>query len=505
MHIETEIKFSLDADGPRKILSSRLVKRASERKPRTKSLRSTYYETRQHLLRKSGLALRLREFDGKFEQTIKIPVEGSVGMLNFEEWTVPLERSRPDLALFDAAVTARFNPRNRALKLLPVFTTDIERTTILLEYSGSQFELALDRGRIVGHGRAVRAEEICELELELVQGGPEGMLDFALALNESCDFFPEHRTKAQRGYALARLSLKPRPAKAKHVLLDSRMSVGQAFQKIATDALLQLYANEVLVIDGASGGIHQARVAMRRMRAALRAFKAVLPYDKRKAFNGEFRWFQHRLSRARDWHVFLSETLPRIQAGRPNARVSLGRLRKLAIAERRRATREATELFKSKRYTRLLLQFQRWLMSLDQNNPKLSVDVTGFAKAVLNRSRRHFLLDTRPLSRMTMEEIHDLRKRGKKARYATEFFADLWPEDRSRDDLRTMARIQDLLGKVNDASVARQVLAGVPARALKPSSVALVQSWSDERSRQCVKAAQPVWREFQKTTPFWAG
>lgn len=104
-----------------------------------------------------------------------------------------------------------------------------------------------------------------------------------------------------------------------------------------------------------------------------------------------------------------------------------------------------------------------------------------------------------------MEEIHDLRKRGKKARYATEFFADLWPADASQSDLIAMERIQDLLGKVNDASVARQVLASVQPRVLKPSTMSLVQRWSDERSRQCIKSGQRVWREFQMTDPFWSG
>ena len=164
------------------------------------------------------------------------------------------------------------------------------------------------------------------------------------------------------------------------------------------------------------------------------------------------------------------------------------------MAERRRATLDAKEVFKSRRYTRLLLQFQRWLMTLDHEKPPLNANVSVFAKTVLRRSRRDFLLDTRPLSRMTMEELHDLRKRGKKARYATEFFAGLWAEDGIQPVIQTMEKIQDLLGKVNDASVARQVLASVPPHALKPSTISLVQDWSGERSRQCINSGQLVWR-----------
>jgi len=384
-----------------------------------------------------------------------------------------------------------------------MFTTDVERTRMVMVYRKSRFELALDRGRIVSHRKSARSVQLCELELELLHGSQLAMLDFALALNERCELYPEHRTKAQRGYALLRSSLKPKAVKAKHVPLDSKMSAGQAFHRIIASALQQLYQNEVPTLQGMPGGVHQARVSIRRIRAALRAFKKVLPYDKRKAFNGEFRWFQLRLAPARDWHVFLTETLPKIESFQPYATVNLDKLHKLAVNERRRATRDARELFKSRRYTRLLLQFQRWLMTLDAKRSPLNADVSEFAKTVLKKCRRDFLLDTRPLSRMTMEELHDLRKRGKKARYATEFFSDLWTDDEIKSSVKTMEKIQDMLGKVNDASVARQVLAGVSPRALKSLTLLLVQNWSDERSRECIRAAQPVWRKFVKERPPW--
>ena len=503
LHIETEIKFTLDADTVRKIPSSRLVRKNTQRKQRGSRYLSTYYDTRQHLLRKSGIALRVRKVGDRIEQTIKIPIEGSVGMLNFEEWTVPLASDQPDLSRFDPAVIARFNPKKRKINLLPVFTTDIDRTVIELKYRGASIELALDQGRIVGHGKSARVADVRELELELLSGSPVDMLDFALALNEDFEIHPEHRTKARRGYALVRRSLRPRAVKAKHVLLDSRMSAGQAFQKIMADALQQLFQNERPTIEGIPEGIHQARVSIRRIRAALRAFKRVLPYDKRKAFNGEFRWFQHRLAPARDWHVFYSETLPRIQDRKPNARVNLQRLKKLALTERRRATRDAAEVFKTRRYTRLLLQFQRWLLTLDPEKPPLDVPVTEFAIAVMKKSRRYLLTDTRPLSRMTEDEVHELRKRGKKARYATEFFCDLWDQDEVKDSIKPMEELQDLLGEANDASVARQLLAAVPLRALYSSAFVLVQRWSDEQSRRCIKSGQVIWRKIHKISPFW--
>ena len=465
---------------------------------------STYYDTRQHLLRDRKVTLRVRDIDGVLEQTIKVPQANLGGVVNFAEWTVPLETAKPDLSRFDASVVARINQPKRRINLRPLFTTEIERTVVLLEREKSLFELALDTGRIISHGKTPRSEPVCEIELELVRGSPLAMFDLALELNQEFGLHPEHRTKAQRGYALLRSSLKAKPTKASKVALEPGTTAGHAFQQIMSNALDQLFNNEIPTIEGKPGGIHQARVSIRRIRAALRAFKKCLPYDKRKAFNGEFRWFQLRLARPRDWHVFLTETVPNIQNCKPNARVNLARLQKLALAERRRATADARELFKSKRYTRLLLQFQRWLLTLqNENNRWLHTDVTDFSASVLKKTRRDFLLDTRPLSRMTIDEVHDLRKRGKKARYATEFFASLH-DDASLDPyLKLMKELQGLLGEVNDAAVARQAIASVPPGSLKSSTIALVQDWSELQYRNCIRGAQIPWRKFQKLEPRW--
>jgi CHAD domain-containing protein len=282
------------------------------------------------------------------------------------------------------------------------------------------------------------------------------------------------------------------------------MSVGEAFNKIVAEALRHLSTSHQPVQEGSPQGVHQARVSIRRIRAALRAFKKSLPYDKRKAFNGEFRWFQARLAPARDWHVFLSETVPSIQESRPRSRVSLANLARGAATERRRATAEARELFKSRRFTRLVLEFQRWVLALElEKGAMFDLELKPFAQGVLDKTRRDFLLDIRPLSRMSEEDRHSLRKRGKKARYATEFFAGLWQGRQVDNYLQLMEKIQDLLGEANDAVVARQVLATLPPRLLKPSTIWRVQQWSEQRVRHNIKVGQPLWRRVKTAEPFW--
>lgn len=505
MHIESEMKFSLDSLQLRKLLQSKRVKQAAEGRAVRRELVSTYFDTRQHSLRKAGAVMRVRQSGERFEQTVKLPAPGPIGMQNFEEWTIPLPAGQPDLHRLEQSVVRRLRPGGRRLNLRPMFTSEIQRTTLVLKRGATRFEMALDEGRILGHASRQREFAVCEVEFELLEGPPLQMLDFILTLSDEIDLQPLYLTKAQRGYALARPALRLRQTKASAVALTPDINVGEAFRRIVGEAVGHLQSNQQPILEGQPGGIHQARVSIRRIRAALRAFKRVLPYDKRKAFNGEFRWFQARLAPARDWHVFLSETLPQINNDRAAAPVDPARLQKLAVKERRRATREARELLCSRRYTRLLLQFQRWLLALESDNAAMfDMPLMPFATSVLDRTRRDFLLDTRPLSRMSEEDRHSLRKRGKKARYATEFFSGPWQGAPVERYLELMEAIQDRLGEANDAVVARMLMASLSPRALDARSLLLVQDWSQSRELECIRAGQPVWRRMQRARPFWA-
>ena len=161
-------------------------------------------------------------------------------------------------------------------------------------------------------------------------------------------------------------------------------------------------------------------------------------------------------------------------------------------------------VFRSRRYTRLLLQFQCWLLSLERENHQwFEIKLEPFARKVLNKTRGDFLVDRRPLSRMTPDELHELRKRGKKARYATEFFACLWQSKSAVTGIAMMKELQNELGEANDAAMARQILAGLQPKALKSSTLELVHTWSDQQVQKNIKSGQVIWRKFQDTKPFW--
>ncbi|MEY2632915.1 MAG: hypothetical protein RIR00_1569, partial [Pseudomonadota bacterium] len=84
-------------------------------------------------------------------------------------------------------------------RLQPVFTTDFQRRTWVLEQDGSRVELALDQGRIEAGGQQ---QPICELELELLAGDEAILLQLSARLQADLPLTPTRSSKAERGYTL---------------------------------------------------------------------------------------------------------------------------------------------------------------------------------------------------------------------------------------------------------------------------------------------------------------
>ncbi len=324
-------------------------------------------------------------------------------------------------------------------------------------------------------------------------------LDSAQFLDGTADAGPGDRASATRASRLP-----PLPCKAARDRLDDRFKTVTAFNEIVRGALEQLYLNEAPTLRGDPGGLHQTRVAFRRLRAALRAFKTLLRYDGRKAFNGEFRWFQQRLSPARDWHVFVDETYPKIVSSAHDRT----RLREVEAAARRAgrmANRGAIDVLRSRRYTRLILRFEAWLEGLPAtfdtragNKP-----VTKFARSVLRKTRRDLFALTRSVSRLSDDQAHAVRIRGKKARYGAEFFSQLFRPDEARPYIKSLQRLQDKLGDANDAAVARHLMSRLGPGEIDPQALIIVDRWAEQRKRSALRAAQPSWRALARSAPFW--
>ena len=318
--------------------------------------------------------------------------------------------------------------------------------------------------------------------------------------------------EAERGYALARGEPEA-PVKAQPAVLARSMSVSAAFKAVMWANLSHLQANERGMLEGRDPEyLHQMRVALRRLRSAFNVFAPLLPKAAMAPWVAELWWLASRLGPARDWDVFMTETLPAIE-GLPDSRGALrtfstryGRLHDAANARALRALRSA-------RYQRLMralagwLAAGGWLARLDPGNrAALDSPVERFAAAVLEKRHARVRKRGRGLGGLSAPDLHRLRIAVKKFRYATDFFSGLFSAHRSRAMHGRLARLQDILGAMNDAAtgaklVARGISRASGGHARKARSVVL--RWSRSRDAALKRELQSAWRALRSAEKFW--
>ena len=110
----------------------------------------------------------------------------------------------------------------------------------------------------------------------------------------------------------------PVATKAEELVLAKQATVDDAIGVVFASCVRHWTANQTLVLSGQDPeGVHEMRVALRRMRAALSDFQEIIPAAQFRWLKRETRWLITSLGAARDWDVFLSELLAPVEAARP--------------------------------------------------------------------------------------------------------------------------------------------------------------------------------------------
>ena len=505
MQGETELKLSLPVDQAEKLRKHPLIHSLKSGRARTKRLVGIYYDTPDLFLKQRDMTLRVREVDRRHIQTLK-RLGPSVGGLHVrDEWENEVNGKAPDIShIKRQEIGPILDAIDNGPALQPIFRTDVKRTAWTLRDGDLEIELALDIVEI--RSEAGRRESICEAELELKSGDPDRLFDIALAFNERVDCTLGHLTKADRGYALC--GAEPRKAtKASVVVLDPEMTAWQAFVAICESCLRHLEANDPIVRTGEDPeGVHQARVAIRRLRAAFRVFRPILPEAEQRFFAQELRWLQRELGDARDWDVFIIETIEPLQERFPDD-LALREMSRRSLLARRTAYAGARNALDSGRYGHLRLALQRWVMrpTHDVDEGDMARNVGWFARRSIRRAHKRVVRFGPDLAAVDEPGLHDLRIRGKQARYCAEFFSSLFPGGEAKRHSKLLAGLQDCLGALNDAVVADQLLARLNKRGsvLDARAAASVEGWFAALIGRERKELRRVWPKIRKLKAYW--
>jgi len=214
--------------------------------------------------------------------------------------------------------------------------------------------------------------------------------------------------------------------------------------------------------------LHQLRVGMRRLRAALHAFDSTMRREDVRALRRALRRVARVAGPARDWDVFTRRLPASLQP-------AAGRQRRAAHAQLKRVLRAP----------------QLWLLPRGVPAPRQSL--TAFAQAGLEQIDRKAQRMGARIDWARPGQRHALRVRLRRLRYVCEFLHGVFPQDDSEPLIRGLKRLQDLLGDLNDLEIARRLRAKLPGKPRR----------GNPKHAKLLAQLPAAWRAFTAAPRFW--
>jgi triphosphatase len=304
--------------------------------------------------------------------------------------------------------------------------------------------------------------------------------------------------------------------KAAPVQLAPGADVQTAFRAVARNCLAHMAANEAGAARGEDGEfVHQMRVGLRRLRTALKLFDmvprpAILDVDR------ESRWLAKQLGPARDWDVFIGDSLAPLRA-EMKGEAALRELVRRADRARQKAHARVQAVLsgtggEASRYRRYKAGIELWIAggdwpgrAGDNARAQLTAPARGFAAAALERRWKRLEKLGRHGDGLGRGDLHVLRIRAKTLRYTADFFRSFHDEDRVRRMQRCLNRLQDSLGGLNDAEVGGKLLAKLvgDGKGAAARGAALVEGWNAARGQARLANFNRAWKRFARLAPYW--
>ncbi|PIF13931.1 MULTISPECIES: CYTH domain-containing protein [Pantoea] len=273
MTIEIELKFIATPQAAEK-LAEKLAAWPHQHFA-ARDLTNIYYETDDNQLRRWDMGLRIRGVDQRYEMTLKAAGKTVGGLHQRPEYNVDLTEPQLDIARLPTEIwPAGTDITALQSQLQPLFSTHFQRETWLVEFGGSEIEVAFDRGEVTA---GELSEPLYEVELELKSGQRDDLLKFADALIALGGLRLGSLSKAARGYQLAQGNL-PRPVRALPLQkIAAKASVEQGMINAMTAALTHWQYHEEVWLRGNKNAKASVIEALETLRQAFSLFGALVP------------------------------------------------------------------------------------------------------------------------------------------------------------------------------------------------------------------------------------
>lgn len=512
MVTETELKLRLAPEWLARLKRQLLLRAAQTSRPVSRRLYNIYYDTPQHDLHKSGMALRLRRVGRQWLQTLKGGGSVRAGLHQRNEWEVPVKGMALDFSLLESGAqqTAEWDdhlPKALRKKLQPVFVTDFVRSSRMLLWQGAEIELCADEGTVSTRRYGM---PVCEVELELKSGEPRQLFELALAILDVAPFELEQVSKAEQGYRLltgyTASPVKGTVPEIGRPEIGREDALGDVLQRLIWSCLQHFQGNLRGAMEGGDAEyLHQLRVALRRLRVVLSMAEKRRSDQQLASLSKEVAVLGNALGRAREWDAFIEQA---VQPAREHMPRHAGLKALLAAARQRRDAcyDELRSEERTREIQRLLLRFAIWMNGQYWKERQFKTPARDFAASRLDKLAKRFARAAQHLEPRDSERLHALRILAKKLRYSAEFFAGLYGgQKRAKSFIGALSELQDVLGQINDAAVSQRLLDELAESELSAHQDAVVlvkEVVARELSVQFTVLRKAV-RRFGREQSFW--
>lgn len=438
--------------------------------PRERNFTSTYHDTEDHRLAALGITLRRRLENGRNLWQLKLPLAAGRRELEVPGGPARVPREFGDVLI---AIT-----RDRSLS--PVATLRTRRTSVEVREKGSVAEVALDVVAVLD-GRRVR-ESFAEVEVELLSGDARALGRIGKQLRRAGAVKGDGLPKLVRVLGLGQRN----GAAAKD---EPPLAHLQAMLSRQLEKMLQHDPGTRLGWD--SEDLHDLRVATRRLRALLRAARPLLDRDWAEGLRAELSWLGSALGPARDLDVLVEHLTGELDELSEDERVAAERLVQRLDSERVEARAAMLEALESERYLHLLDAVEEAARS-----PRASTEDHSLLDIAADEFKRLGKAVRRLSSEPTDEELHRVRIKTKRARYAAEL-AEATAGKKVERFIERAKRLQDVLGEHQDAIVAEDRIRALLG-SVRGTRVAFAGGRLVERERSRRRSSRAEWREAWK-------
>jgi triphosphatase len=480
-----ELELRLDPDDAPRLQRLKLLTPLKSGRPRSRAVKIVWHDSAERKLAEQGLALAERRTDWRLEllrpNSHPWPPGARAPVLASARTTVELGHALPD-------------------PLFPLAALEGRESAVDLVTQQGPINMTL----LTGEVRSVVGQQpINRLWLE---GGVAPVQALALALTgDLCIGVPPVSLAAEAFGVATGMTGPPRREGAPE--LPDGLSIADAFAHVVahlSDIIIQLAPDAAAARLGPEP-VHQMRVAVRRLRSAIKVFRRELTSPEIAEADKGLKVLAAKLAPTRDWDVFVTETATPVR----EAFFTEQRLTRLLAAteRRRRICHEGLRQYlTSALFRRLGIELaclasgQFCAPSVEAEEP--AMPLRDFAAHMLGKRHARLAEIEDRMSALEPTELHAIRLQAKRLRYVAEIFAPMYPGKGAHRFLRRLSRLQDCLGTLNDGAVAQHLLGELP-NGSHAFAVGLVLGFVGGRSQKTRGRIDRAWERFHRLEPFW--